>query len=77
MKARFIDELMSEPVRMPGIPSLIVSRAFVYQWALDRGWPAIGGFGSADYLAFGRPMVEAPLDAEDYRDGCVALMDRA
>lgn len=68
---------LSEPVALPGMPDLIVTRAYVYQWAIDRGYPAAGGFNSADYLAFGRPTSRYALDATDYRDACVAMMDRS
>lgn len=59
-----VREVFEEHVRLPGAPQIIVTRAFVYDWAIRMGFEAQGGFASADYLAFGistRPTVDEPL----------------
>lgn len=57
-----MDEIMAEPVRMPGFPQLIVTRAFAWDWLAELGYrPNERGFGSMDYMVFGKPPVELPM----------------
>lgn len=59
-KARFIDALMAEHVRLAGCPDIVISRGDAYTFYHERcGLPAQGGFASADFLAFGRASTEA------------------
>jgi hypothetical protein len=53
-KLKFMDVLMAEPIRLPGCPDVIVSRGWCYQWLKNMGYPLQGGFGSVDYMVFGR-----------------------
>ena len=67
MKMRHTDSAttrpMAEPVAVPGFPSVIVTREFLYGWLASLGWnKSDRGFGSMDYLVFGRPASTHPLD---------------
>lgn len=64
-----INRIMNEPIHMPGFPEIIVTRAFCYQWLKSCGWDNFErGFGSIDYLAFGRETAYQPLTPERDRD---------
>lgn len=64
-----MDRLMSEAVRMPGFPQLIVTRHFLYHWLTGCGWsPSERGFASVDYYTFAAKKVDAPLTDETERD---------
>lgn len=51
-----IDQIMAEPMRLPGCPDLIVTRGFAYTFFVERcGYdPHASGFASVNYLVFGR-----------------------
>ena len=53
-KNRLMDELMAEPIRLPGAPQIIVTRGWAYVWLGKLGYPLQGGYGSVDYMVFGR-----------------------
>ena len=58
---RFVAELMAEHVTLAGCPDIVTSRGDAYVFYTERcGLPAQGGFGSADFLAFGRGQAAAP-----------------
>ena len=62
MRSKFMDELMAEPIRLPGCPDVIVTRSVAYHFLLNLGFdPHDKGFGSIDYMVFGRPAVDLPL----------------
>lgn len=44
-----VANLMAEFIQCGG---LLYTRASLYREMIDKGWPASGGFGSADYFAF-------------------------
>lgn len=68
-RANILDELMAEHVQFPGFPQIITTRGFVYQFLKGCGWkPCERGFGSLDYMAFGRKAVDAPLYPDELRD---------
>lgn len=56
-----VDRLVAEHVRLRGAPEIIVTRGQAYRIYLETGAPAVGGFASADYMAFGGAAVDAPL----------------
>ncbi len=78
-RTTLMDRLMNEHVRMPGVPGLIVTRAYVYFWAVNHGYDRHAhGFGSAEYLAFGigtRDEVDEPLATICVRDRIMAEID--
>jgi hypothetical protein len=57
--ATYLDELMAEPMRLPGAPDLIVTRDWAYAWLKTLGYPLHGGFNSVDYMVFGRDVATA------------------
>ncbi len=68
-KPTFMDQLMAEPVRMPGVPALIVTRDFLWSFLKSHGWNQHErGFGSMEYLVFGRATVQAELTDVETRD---------
>lgn len=71
-----IQRVVNEHVPMPGMPTIIVTRWFCYQWLkLVAGWnPCERGFGSIDYAAFGRPATTLPLTEDTERDKLLALL---
>lgn len=72
-KISIMDKLMAEHVEMPGFPQIVVTRDFVYQFLRGCGWyPCERGFGSLDYMTFGRKAVDAPLTDEGKRDQLMA-----
>ncbi len=70
---RFMDELMSEPVRLCGCPQIVVTRAWAYNWYINRlGMdPRARGFGSAEHMTFGS-MHNAPGEELSDVDGYYA-----
>lgn len=50
-----IDDVMAEPIRMPGAPDLIVTRGWCYLWLKRMGYNTDprAGFASVDYMVFG------------------------
>lgn len=51
-----VDEVMAEPIRLPGCPQLIVTRGWAYQWLKKLGYetdPRKGQFSTVDYMVFG------------------------
>lgn len=61
-KQRFMDELMAEPIQLPGAPGMIVTRDWAYQWLKKLGYPVnTGGYNSVDYMVFRQPMSNQPL----------------
>lgn len=60
-KQRIVDEIGGEHIRLPGCPDIIVTRVWAYQWLIRMGYRPIGGFGSADYMAFAGPAESTPL----------------
>lgn len=72
-RRNIMDEIMAEPVEMPGFPQLIVTRGFACQWLGDCGWsPAETGFGSLDYIVFSKRPIESPLMSVEMRDRYLA-----
>lgn len=70
-----MDQIMSEPVRFPGFPQIIVTRGWAYQYFVNHGWsPAERGFSSMEWMIFGtcRNAVNLPLTDEETRDCCIA-----
>jgi hypothetical protein len=68
-----VEHIMSEHVRMPGFPAIIVTRDFLYGFLIGCGWPRCErGFGSMDYMVFGREAVTEPLHDESERDYLLA-----
>jgi hypothetical protein len=64
-----ITGIMMEHIQMPGFPQIIVTREFAYFWLKERGWsPRERGFGSLDYMSFGRNAINVPLTKESERD---------
>lgn len=62
-------QLIGEAVEMLGFPQIIVTRDFVYQFLRGCGWcPCERGFGSIDYMAFGRKAVAGPPTDDATRD---------
>lgn len=59
----FMDQLMAEPIRLPGCPQIIVTRGFVYTFFRDElGYDTSArGFASLDYLVFRHAPVSEPL----------------
>jgi hypothetical protein len=62
-KRNFMDALMNEPIRLPGCPQMIVTRAFAYTWLRDElGYdPKQRGVGSLDHMVFMPTPVDEPL----------------
>lgn len=58
-KPTLMDELMAEPMRLPGAPQLIVTRDWAYAWLKKLGYPLHGGYNSVDYMVFGRDVATA------------------
>lgn len=52
-RERLIDQVMAEPIRLPGAPDLVVTRDFAYSFLPKLGYPSVGGYGSVDYMVFG------------------------
>jgi hypothetical protein len=66
---RFMDALMAEHIRLPGVPAFIVTRDQAYSFLLALGHDKHAkGFASIDYLVFGKPPVDEPLSAIDVLD---------
>jgi hypothetical protein len=62
---QIVDDLMTEHVPMPGMPQVIVTRHFCYLWLKSQGYDSKRkGFGSLDYMAFGRKATIEPLTDE-------------
>lgn len=84
-KSTIIHRIMTERVPMLGMPQVIVTRHFRYQWLKAHGWnegrpnSQQSGycFQSLDYAAFGRPAVNDPLTEEQERDRLLELMASA
>lgn len=53
-KQTAMDELMAEPIRLPGAPQVIVTRDWAWHWLKKCGFPKHGGYNSIDYMVFGR-----------------------
>lgn len=54
-----LDALMAEPMRLPGAPQVIVTRDWAYAWLKKLGYPLRGGYGSVDYMVFGRDVASS------------------
>jgi hypothetical protein len=66
-KRTAVDEVMDEPIRLPGCPQVIVTRGWAYSWLKRLGYETDtrkGPFATVDYMVFGgsrlRP-VDEPL----------------
>ena len=47
------DVVMRERIHMPGVPQLVVPRAFAWQWWHKQGWTGPAhGIGSLDYAVY-------------------------
>lgn len=65
--------LMAEHVRVPGFPQIVVTREFLYSFLRGCGWnPRKRGFGSIDYMTFGRAAVAEELTNDATRDHLLA-----
>lgn len=72
-KQTMIGALMAEPMRLPGCPQIIVTRGWAYEWLIKLGYPELGGFGSVDFMVFGRNLDSRrknldPLTEDDLTD---------
>jgi hypothetical protein len=68
-----LSPIMNEAVCVPGFPQLIVTREFLYGWLAGLGWSkGERGFGSLDYLAFGREASLKPLAPDAERDAALS-----
>lgn len=68
-RTKFMDELMDEHIRMVGVPGIIVTRDWMYQWLKERGWnPSERGFASLDYVTFRQKPLDEPLTDPEHRD---------
>lgn len=68
-----VSRLMVEHVRVPGFPQIVVTREFLYGFLRGCGWnPCERGFGSIDYMAFGRAAVAEELTSDAARDHLLA-----
>lgn len=68
-----LTELMNEAVEFPGLPQIITTRGFAYQWLKDCGWnESERGYGSLDYIVFARKAVDLPLYDGVLRDNLLA-----
>lgn len=58
-----VDVLMAEHIQLPGCPQIIVTRGWAYTFLRDElGYsPKARGFGSIDYMVFGREETNEPL----------------
>jgi hypothetical protein len=65
MKRSILEAVMNEHIRLAGCPQLIVTREWACAWLVKMGYPPHGGFGSADYMAFGRPEIKEELTDMD------------
>ena len=78
-----VDEIMNEPIRLPGAPQVIVTRGWAYQWLKRMGYNTDpkAGFASVDYMVFGgsrlRPVDEPLTDlTQPHIVNLIALMER-
>lgn len=79
LKKSFIDEIMNEPIRMPGFPALIVTRAEARAWFRRAGWnldQRTEEGQSVDRMVFLPASVDEPLSDVDYRDHIFAELKR-
>lgn len=78
-RTNIVDEVMNEHVPMLGMPQVIVTRGFCYQWLKNvYGWDMKAkGFASLDYAAFGRRETDKPLTTEHERDYLLNLLAKA
>ena len=62
-KPNTVTVFLDEHISLPGCPQIIVTRIWAYNWLRDTlGYdPKERGFGSIDYMAFGRREVAEPL----------------
>ncbi len=71
-----VDEVFAEHIRLPGIPQLIVTRAFAIQHFRSLGWLADKrGQMSADRMVFIPCEVADPLTDADIRDAWLSEPD--
>lgn len=54
-RVNVLDEVMAEPIRLPGCPQIIVTRGWCYSWLKKLGYNTDprAGFASVDYMVFG------------------------
>jgi hypothetical protein len=79
-----IDEIMDEPIRLPGAPQVIVTRGWAYQWLKGLGYPTDPRgrpFSSIDYMVFGgsrlNPVDEPLTDlTQPHIVALIAMMER-
>lgn len=74
-KVNLIDALMQEPIRCPGVPQLIVTRACAHAF-LKRTRTDGPGFGSIDYAVFSPKPVSEPLTDPDTVAQFLAAVER-
>jgi hypothetical protein len=82
-KPSIINEIMNEPIRLPGAPQVIVTRGWAYSWLKRLGYNTDpkAGFASVDYMVFGgtrmRPVDEPLTDlTQPHIVELIALMER-
>ncbi len=64
-----LDEIMSEPIKMPGFPQIIVTRGWLWKWLIGMGCnPRERGYGSVEWAVMDKPPVDAALTPETERD---------
>lgn len=69
------DRFMAEHVLVPGMPQVIVTRGFLAGWLRRSGAVTDKtGYGSIDYMAFGRHKTDEPLTPEPERDRLLAIL---
>ena len=63
MRCHALDAVMSEAIRMPGAPQLIVTRGWAYQWLKRMGYNTDprAGYASVDHMVFGGARMR-PID---------------
>jgi hypothetical protein len=76
--SRLTEVVLKEQIRMPGVPQLIVPRAFALQWWLQHGWSGPKhGIGSLDYAVYHPAAVAEPLTNPNLRDEILESVARS
>jgi hypothetical protein len=70
--------VLGEHIHMPGVPQLIVTRAFAWQWWVGHGWPGPKhGIGSLDHRVYLPAPVDDPLTDVETRDQTMESVARS
>ena len=77
-RRNILDEIMDEPIRMPGVPQLIVTRGYAYQELKRLGYSERDkGFGGIDYMTMHQKPSDEPLADVETRDCIMAAVERS